>query len=314
MTNEDLRTEIEEKNNIKIDDIHTIPKVHMIKIRLQSRQQAKHTKDTGIKLFSQIIPSYNINIEEYRPVTQCYKCYQFTHRTNQCKETDITCSKCATIGHDHRNCQATTLKCINCSGEHTAVSFRCPNKRTAQQHQNSKTPAATTQNTTYAQAATSVTPSPNTTTTSNNTEKQSLLDVIIKMSIQLSFGNLEKQTELLNSLLTSNGYPTVKFPANFIQNNEKQYQQSYTENQQTTQNSTPQHSTSTSAPSPPEETSPSSPGSLVIDEEENTGEPQPQSSSTSHQTTNTVNKRHIPLTLPTSPRNTRTTTRVKRNT
>ncbi|MPC75253.1 hypothetical protein E2C01_069637 [Portunus trituberculatus] len=71
--NDILREEIEDKNNIKIEDLKIILKAHMLKIRFNTKHEAENTKNKGIKAFSQIIPQYNINIEEYLPVTQCYK-------------------------------------------------------------------------------------------------------------------------------------------------------------------------------------------------------------------------------------------------
>ena len=237
----------------------------------------------GIKLFSQIIPYYNINIEEYRPVTQCFKGYQYTHRTNQYKEIELICSKCADKGHTFQHCQSTTLKCLNCKGDHPAVSFKCPDKRNAQQQQNS--PACPTQpNSSYAKAASSSTPpaptplptskAQNTTTT---TDKQFLTNLIIKYSIELSCGVLKKQTELMNSLLSHNGCPTVSFPPNCFHENQEHFQQTQEQQQQTHANT---HTSQTST-LPPPHSSPVSvasggdavTGDLVIDEEATAGDP-----------------------------------------
>ncbi|MPC75400.1 hypothetical protein E2C01_069787 [Portunus trituberculatus] len=84
-------------------------------------------EEKGTKLFSQIIPSYNINVEEFRQVTQCYKCYQFTHRTNQCKDTEQIYSKYATKGHNHKDCESTNLKCINRDGGTCCCFIQVPN-------------------------------------------------------------------------------------------------------------------------------------------------------------------------------------------
>ena len=276
-TADDLREEIQTRNNVTIEDIRIIPKHYMLKIRFQTKNMADNTTNKGIKLFSQIIPSYNINIEEYLPVLQCYKCYKFDHRSNQCKEQDNTCSKCAAKGHDYKSCQSTTQKCVNCEGEHTAVSFKCPIKRAEQKQQNTHGTPPPTSNNSYAQATSASTATPATTntqktttnnnTTSTNNEKLLLADIIIKYSIETSFGDLKKQTETMNELLAYNGCPIMKFPPTFTQKNQQHYQTHYTQTQP--ENTTQPEEEST--PSPP------SPGELVINEDTASGESQPPS-------------------------------------
>lgn len=112
--------------------------------------------------------------------------------------------------------------CINCIGDHTAVSFNCPNKKTAHQQQNPKTPLAPTQTKTYATATTTATtvipaPSPAPTQSDSSTEKQTLYDYIINYSFRLSNGDLESQTDFMNDLLKYNNFPTVKISPNFHQ-------------------------------------------------------------------------------------------------
>lgn len=319
-TNDDLRMEIEARNEIQLDEIHIIPKAHMIKIRLRSKQQADFIKNKGIKVFSQIIPSYNINIEEYRPVTQCFKCYKFSHRTNQCKETEQVCSKCSTKGHDHRNCQTPTLKCVNCDGEHTAVSFKCPIKRESQQQQNSPKPTPLT--TTYAQATTPMQATPDTNT---NTEKLLLADIIIKYSIQTSFGDLKKQTETMNTLLEYNGCPIIKLPPNFQHTNKEHFKQHCQQNEET-------HVPAPTLQEPeliiPNETSSTSHRDLGSEADSASREPQPQkptpprstpsTTTTNTNTTNTTKKMDIKRQITTAPQpsppSTRTASRGKKNT
>ena len=244
-----------EKNAMTIQDLQIIEKAHMLKIRLASKQQADKIKNSGIKLFSQIIPSYNINIEEYRPVTQCYRCYKFDHRTNQCKATEDVCSKCAATGHTHKNCNSSTLKCLNCDGNHAAVSFRCPVKKTEQKNQNSPAPQTTTPTISYANAATTnTTPAPSSTSTStaakntsspDHSQKLLLADQIIQYAIRNSFGNLQIQTDMINELFTSNNLPNITFPSNFAQKYQKHFTANYkkdnTEPEQTIVPATPDH-------------------------------------------------------------------------
>ena len=127
-TSDALRTEIERLNNVTVQEIKVIPRPHLIKARLATLADAEKLKNQGIKVYSRIIPSYDIETERFTEVTQCYKCLSFSHRTNQCTATTETCSKCADKGHSYRNCQSNTVKCCNCGGDHPAVAFKCPAK------------------------------------------------------------------------------------------------------------------------------------------------------------------------------------------
>ena len=221
-TKDDLITELKEKNDLNIDDLTIIPRAHMFKLKLSTKQQADKVTTTGLKLFSQIIPYYNTNVEEHIPVTQCLKCYKFDHRTNQCKATTSVCSKCAATGHTHTQCSATTLKCLNCEGDHPAVSFKCPEKLKAQKEQNA--PPAPTRFT-FAQAASSpntpapstppTTPNPAPATTQNTNKTPSLAENIVTYATITAQGDLKVQSEMVADLFAANGLQVIHIPPNF---------------------------------------------------------------------------------------------------
>lgn len=87
---------------------------------------------------------YNIDI--YIPTIRCFKCQEYGHTFNQCKQKDSYCAICAHPGHSSNECQIRLsdfkkLNCINClthngniqgndqqqyfDTNHTAFSNRC---------------------------------------------------------------------------------------------------------------------------------------------------------------------------------------------
>ena len=142
----------------------------MIKIRLCSNKDAKTLQEKGIKVFSQIIPHYNVVQKQHLEVRQCYKCLQYDHKTNECKHDSDICSKCAQIGHTYKTCKSNTTTCYNCQGNHAAVAFKCPKKKQAMSNQN-KPPATQAPPThSYAQAAATLTMASSLTPTPHHTQ------------------------------------------------------------------------------------------------------------------------------------------------
>ena len=107
----------------------------MIKLRVANIKEADLLLRLGIRAFSHIIPSSQIEREKFIPVNQCLKCYQFSHKTRDCQSQIIVCSKCATHGHTYKNCSVPEILCLNCNGPHTAISLACPMKKAAQKEQ-----------------------------------------------------------------------------------------------------------------------------------------------------------------------------------
>ena len=70
------------------------------------------------------IDSTRYPVERYTPqlrIIQCFKCYKYGHRADQCKHT---CGKCAS-NHDINECINETIKCSNCEGDHHAWRYEC---------------------------------------------------------------------------------------------------------------------------------------------------------------------------------------------
>lgn len=132
----ELAEEISEKNNVEVISVNRLTsKTPILKVTLATQQDADKLLKQGIRAYYIIVPTHQLEMEKYKPVNQCMKCYKFDHYTSNCKSTTQICSKCASTNHTHLTCNSTVLKCLNCQGEHVAVSFSCPAKKNAQKAQ-----------------------------------------------------------------------------------------------------------------------------------------------------------------------------------
>lgn len=52
-------------------------------------------------------------VHEQLNVIRCYKCNNYGHVANECKQQEFTCPKCAG-NHNVKDCDATNSKCVNC--------------------------------------------------------------------------------------------------------------------------------------------------------------------------------------------------------
>lgn len=74
-----------------------------------------------------VIINYNrVRIQKYISINRCYKCQQFGHVANNCRNP-VRCGGCGEV-HDTRNCKESDKECcINCKGErHRSDSKTCP--------------------------------------------------------------------------------------------------------------------------------------------------------------------------------------------
>lgn len=76
------------------------------------------------------LPSYvavhgiRVKVDPYIfPVTQCSNCWKFGHMKKMCPRKICVCPKC---GKNHQNCETTKFVCVNCTGDHLALSKKCP--------------------------------------------------------------------------------------------------------------------------------------------------------------------------------------------
>jgi hypothetical protein len=88
--------------------------------------------DRCIKANEMYIASGRYRAERYTPhlqITQCFKCYGYGHRAQQCK-SDQKCRKCRG-NHETNGCTNNKIECVNCRENHQAWRHDCP-KRVAE--------------------------------------------------------------------------------------------------------------------------------------------------------------------------------------
>lgn len=228
-THEALAAEISRTNNVTVEEVKVIPRPHMIKVRVSSLHECHRLLDAGLKLFSRVVPSYNLLQDKHTDTMQCYKCLQFTHHTAKCTATVDTCSKCGEEGHNFKNCTATSYKCYNCGGDHPAVAFKCPKKKEAIAAQTQQPPPQETKS--YASAAT---PTPIATTTlpwmeiQNLKEQQSKSQQCLLLASEMARGDLANLTTYYTRLAQHNGLPTISVPSDLIEEAQDSYKKAYT--------------------------------------------------------------------------------------
>lgn len=133
-TERNIKEEIEHHNEW-VGDIKVVKfgKDNTIKITFSDTTKAKKAQETGLKLFSMRIPSYNIKQDEYIGIMTCMRCYTMEdHSTAQCnkdREAKI-CSECSSRNHTWRECDAgSNKKCITCEGPHSTLAMSCPKRK-----------------------------------------------------------------------------------------------------------------------------------------------------------------------------------------
>ena len=110
--------EANQSQNIPIVDVtplrrkaRDITTTHQSIIIFTSDPQAANRCILGEALY---IDSIRYHVERYTPqlrIIQCFKCYKYGHRANQCKH-EYTCEKCAS-NHDINECMNEEIKCNN---------------------------------------------------------------------------------------------------------------------------------------------------------------------------------------------------------
>ena len=114
-----------------------------LKIRCSDRQQQQQMLKDGIT-FNDV----KYKCEEYQDnghILQCFKCQQYGHHSNECKQEVSKCARCAG-DHRRKDCPAKDQpKCANCTGDHTSTYRGCVAAKT-------ETWRKRTEGLTYAQA------------------------------------------------------------------------------------------------------------------------------------------------------------------
>ncbi|XP_069177530.1 uncharacterized protein [Procambarus clarkii] len=67
-------------------------------------------------------------MERIYNITQCFRCYDYSHQTNKCQQTIQKCSICAK-DHHYSICTSKKPCCLLCNDEHIAISHQCPRRQ-----------------------------------------------------------------------------------------------------------------------------------------------------------------------------------------
>ena len=59
---------------------------------------------------------------------QCYKCYEFGHKSVHCEVRSPRCRRCGKEGHLGKNCESEVPCCVNCQGRHESQWGSCPRR------------------------------------------------------------------------------------------------------------------------------------------------------------------------------------------
>ena len=108
---------------------HTEGDLKSLKIIFNNPEEADKVLSQGIFVGGLQFSPDRINKETYISLKQCFRCFQYTHYANECKEKKGLCSICS-LTHHYRNCpNKNSPYCILCKGNHHATSPACPIRR-----------------------------------------------------------------------------------------------------------------------------------------------------------------------------------------
>ncbi|MPC69229.1 hypothetical protein E2C01_063446 [Portunus trituberculatus] len=193
-----------------IDCIFKIPSSKILKIYFNSTNAAKLATDKGLLAFHMSIPSYNVKVEEFIPITTCMRCYAIEqHTTNKCTmpETHTVCSECASDKHTWKTCTSNIKKRLNCLANKCHLRKKIKEEKRKQNKNSSKT---------YSQATQNNTNSNNTNTQNINIEKDKATKILTRIlhSHILNIANPGSYNDELNNLFKLNNLPSINLPPN----------------------------------------------------------------------------------------------------
>ena len=99
-----------------------------VKIQFDSAEVARKMTKKGIRFCNRSIPSHRVEGEVHVSITQCMRCYEYSHPTHRCTKprTTTICSTCAGTDHTYKGCKnGKNPKCIHCGGAHKVTAGVC---------------------------------------------------------------------------------------------------------------------------------------------------------------------------------------------
>ncbi|ROT62566.1 hypothetical protein C7M84_019586 [Penaeus vannamei] len=109
-TSDDITNEImASAPHAKVENIHIMQALYMIKARFADHASANKIKEEGIFLFKLYVAPWQIEFERFTPVRQCMNCYAYGHLKTNCKdEKKSLCSESVAQKAAQATVQATT--------------------------------------------------------------------------------------------------------------------------------------------------------------------------------------------------------------
>jgi len=100
-----------------------------LKVVFSTNAMADIVVNEGFYIFGLFISPDKISKEKTTKLWQCYRCFQFNHKTNKCNAKEASCSICAGAHHFKECKDDINVKCINCEGKHLAIFLGCPKRK-----------------------------------------------------------------------------------------------------------------------------------------------------------------------------------------
>ena len=73
-------------------------------------------------------------VVDHLEVMQCYRCYEFGHKSDRCSAKQPKCGRCGE-DHDQRKCESDKVRCTSCATagldnhNHEAIDRNCPTRK-----------------------------------------------------------------------------------------------------------------------------------------------------------------------------------------
>ena len=222
---EELNNDLESRNSwLKVQEVIKIPSApKILKIKTEGSDMVKTACEKGVLIYNQSVPPTNVDREIFVYLSICYKCYQYSHATEDCPTPDVElCSECAAQNHTYRECRSTIKKCLNCRGDHRTFAARCPmrkkliREKTKEIRERSRSRSRPrNQELTYAEAASNQNRQDKSRKDTEGSNREDYIKITSSLQYAFKVNEILQGTfrETIKEMYHLNGLPQVKFPA-----------------------------------------------------------------------------------------------------